>query len=673
MKLTRTFLMVATAVASLMSPQLRATTVFPIATNLSLYEISRGIAFDGTNYLVGMEVGTNVVGQLVSSSGALLGPQIVVGSNPANFFPSIALAFGQANYLLVWSDTSVTSGVDMFGQFISTSGVKVGSAFNLLQSQGSHGFQYVLALASDGTNYLVVWADNYDTESQTSGSFYGQLVTPAGTLSGSEFLISSQIQNGNYAAATFGQTNYLVVWKSNNGNVGNTNQAYGEFVSRDGSAGSPFQISQTASVDQNPLAVAFDGTNYLAVWPWDPGPETEMNVTNWQLFARLVSQTGSFPGSELALITNLNASIPSLAFDGANYLLAYGFDSNTTNADRNLRCQFLDRSASLVGLPFTPFTPQGTNVPLFALNGLLFDGNRFAMAATLGTIAQSNGNTTGFPSSEVFGAFIPAGLCDLSIDPTNAAFAAAGGSDSVSVTASNGCAWTAVSNDGFITITSGTNGTGDGTVQYTVAANTSTNSLMGTMTIAGETFTVTQSGASAETCTFTLSATSVSLPAKGGTKTVKVKAKGTDCAWTAVSNDDFITIIAGAIGSGNGTVDYSVSGNTNTTIRTGTIMIAGETFTVNQAAGGCKLTLSPKDGKFKAAGGSATVKVKTNLSDCDWTAISNDSFITITAGASGAGNGAVSYTVAANTNTTAISGSIAIGGQTFTITQSAAP
>ena len=95
MKLTRTFLMVATAVASLMSPQLRATTVFPIATNLSLYEISRGIAFDGTNYLVGMEVGTNVVGQLVSSSGALLGPQIVVGSNPANFFPSIALAFGQ--------------------------------------------------------------------------------------------------------------------------------------------------------------------------------------------------------------------------------------------------------------------------------------------------------------------------------------------------------------------------------------------------------------------------------------------------------------------------------------------------------------------------------------------------------------------------------------------------
>jgi len=153
---------------------------------------------------------------------------------------------------------------------------------------------------------------------------------------------------------------------------------------------------------------------------------------------------------------------------------------------------------------------------------------------------------------------------------------------------------------------------------------------------------------------------------------VKVKAKGTDCAWTAVSNDDFITIIAGASGSGNGTVDFSVSGNTNTTARSGTITIAGETFTVKQALGGCKLTLSPKNGKFKATGGSATVKVKANLSDCAWTAVSNDDFITITAGASGSGNGTVSYTVATNASTTALTGSIAIGGETFTVTESGA-
>ncbi len=49
--------------------------------------------------------------------------------------------------------------------------------------------------------------------------------------------------------------------------------------------------------------------------------------------------------------------------------------------------------------------------------------------------------------------------------------------------------------------------------------------------------------------------------------------------------------------------------------------IADQTFTVNQAAGGCAFKLSPKTGKIKATGGAATVKVTPSLSDCEWTAI----------------------------------------------------
>jgi hypothetical protein len=43
-----------------------------------------------------------------------------------------------------------------------------------------------------------------------------------------------------------------------------------------------------------------------------------------------------------------------------------------------------------------------------------------------------------------------------------------------------------VSNATFITITSGSSGTGNGTVNYSVAANTGTTSRTGTMTIAGQ-------------------------------------------------------------------------------------------------------------------------------------------------------------------------------------------
>jgi hypothetical protein len=392
--------------------QTNAATVYPIATNLNLLEISCGIAYGGTNYLVGMEVGANVVGQLVSTNGTLQGSQINVGSNPG-FPPNIALAFGPTNYLFAWSDNSVGSGVDMYGQFISRSGAKVGSRFNLLSSIGSHGFQYVKAMASDGTNFLVVWADGYNSVSQTSGSFYGQIVTPSGTLSGSEFLISGQTQNGNSAAVTFGKTNYLVVWQSNAGSTGNTNQAFGEFVSKNGSPGSLFQIGQTSSVDQNPLAVAFDGTNFLAVWSWNPPPETGLTVTNWDLYGRLVSQTGTFPGSELRLVTDPGSQeFPNLAFDGSEYLLGWTddhwSDSETLDVtNHNIRFQYFDRSGDPVGSEFTNFPTVGTNAPLSSFNGLLFDGTRYAAAATLGTIAFTAGNVSGIPSSEVYGSFIP--------------------------------------------------------------------------------------------------------------------------------------------------------------------------------------------------------------------------------------------------------------------------
>jgi hypothetical protein len=40
------------------------------------------------------------------------------------------------------------------------------------------------------------------------------------------------------------------------------------------------------------------------------------------------------------------------------------------------------------------------------------------------------------------------------------------------VTAGQGCSWQAISNANWVTITSGSAGVGNGTVSYTVAANT---------------------------------------------------------------------------------------------------------------------------------------------------------------------------------------------------------
>jgi M6 family metalloprotease-like protein len=169
--------------------------------------------------------------------------------------------------------------------------------------------------------------------------------------------------------------------------------------------------------------------------------------------------------------------------------------------------------------------------------------------------------------------------CTYSISPASRSFDASGGASGISVSTTAGCTWTATSNASWISITSGDSGTGSGTVNYFVAANTITSSRTGTMTVAGQTFTVNQMGGS--TCTYAISPESQSFEAGGGTGSVTMTAPA-DCTWIATSNDLWITIDSGSSGYGNGIVHYSVSAHTVTDSRTGTMTIAEKTFTITQ-------------------------------------------------------------------------------------------
>jgi hypothetical protein len=79
-------------------------------------------------------------------------------------------------------------------------------------------------------------------------------------------------------------------------------------------------------------------------------------------------------------------------------------------------------------------------------------------------------------------------------------------------------------------------------------------------------------------------------------------------------------------------------------------------------------SLSPASRSFSASPASGTISVSVP-SGCNWTAVSNDSFITINSGSSGIGNGIVTYSVAANAAPVR-TGTITAGGQLFTVMQS---
>jgi hypothetical protein len=252
--------------------------------------------------------------------------------------------------------------------------------------------------------------------------------------------------------------------------------------------------------------------------------------------------------------------------------------------------------------------------------------------------------------------------CAFTITPTQESVPSNGGGGRVNVATTDGCGWTASSQaPSWISITSGTSGTGNGTVQYSVSATTGP-ARSGTMTIAGHTFTVNQG----QGCSFTLNPTSANVPDAGGRTSFEVQSTP-GCGWNAsTAQPSWITIVAGTSGNGTGTVQLQIAANAGPS-RTGTVSVADKTFTVTQGSG-CSIVLSSTSASVPAGGGTGNVGV-TAPPGCAWTATSNaPAWLSVTEGTSQTGSGNVGFTASANGGP-ARSGTLTIGGQTFTVSQ----
>ncbi|MGA2751056.1 MAG: Ig-like domain-containing protein, partial [Verrucomicrobiota bacterium] len=371
--------------------------VFPIVTNGT--DTSASVAFDGTNYLVGIQgdyVSSNayqITAQMFGPAGQTIGARISpvpghTGGNPA-------VACSGANYLMVWPDDYLGgNNSSLCGQIVSPLGALVGSWFPITTNSAQNRPE----AAYGSGEYLVVWEDY---SSGNNWAIYGQLVSLTGALVGSEMLICAPTdgQDEKGGAVAFDGANFLVVWQLNSTASGDHNVTYGVFVSPSGTMGTPFAIGQTVSRDRNPLNLVFNGTDYFVVWNYDSEVDNEGNPI-WSLYGRFVSPAGGFSGNEFAILTNGVPRYPALAFDGVNYLLCWNQGWATANSD--VQFQYLNSSGRPFGSQFTPFSAQGNQLPLLA--SLLFDGKRFVAVATLSAGAFTPSPTD---NADVYGAFIP--------------------------------------------------------------------------------------------------------------------------------------------------------------------------------------------------------------------------------------------------------------------------
>ena len=265
-----------------------------------------------------------------------------------------------------------------------------------------------------------------------------------------------------------------------------------------------------------------------------------------------------------------------------------------------------------------------------------------------------------------------AAACVFTVNPRSDSVSADGGQKQIAVTASSPqCSWTARSNNtDWLTVTEGAQGTGTGTVKYEARATTGP-ARTGTIQIAGAAVSIVQ----ASGCRYTISPGSQAVATDGGSGSVTVNS-ATGCEWTAASQASWIAITAGSSGTGAGAFMFTVAANAmGVPARSGTITVNGQTFTVNQAAGPpCVYKIGGNSQAFPASPGGAWSIAVGTAPACSWTASSNAAWAPITAGASGAGNGLVTFTVSPNPpGNPARVATITIGpGLTFTVVQDAA-
>jgi hypothetical protein len=403
----------------------------------------------------------------------------------------------------------------------------------------------------------------------------------------------------------------------------------------------------------------------LLNWLTDANIETVTATGTYRIFAHDSPSPGGIRALKIAKGTSKNywvefrQAMSGNAKNGA--LIRWDYGSTQT--------QVLDMN------PSTAWTRFPSDEPL-AIGQSFYDSTHQIKITVLG-----KGGTT--PESldvkVELNTSTPTPSCSYAISPGSQSFNSTGGTGSINVTATSGCAWTAASNQSFAAVTSGGSGSGSGVVNYSVAANSASSTRSATLTIGGQTFTVQQGAAATPVGTYTLVATP-SVVAPGGAVAVNFTAPAGSSYYDWVGlfkvgdlNTNYIN---------GGYTNGGTSGVFNVTMPAEagqyefrylldngyTSVITSNTVTVQSVS--CSYSISPASQNLGSDSETGSFGITTGTG-CSWTTSVSSAWLTISSAASGTGSGTVSYAITANTGA-ARSGTITIAGQTLTVNQAGA-
>jgi Leucine-rich repeat (LRR) protein len=260
-------------------------------------------------------------------------------------------------------------------------------------------------VAFDGVNYLVAYTT-------PSASIEGQFIDKNGNNVGGPFNIVPSAERGYAPAIAYGEGKYLVVYYDDS-----PTYLYGRFISTSGTVSEPIIIAAGSSSSSR-SGVAFGISDFMVVWG------------NYNIQAQRVNPDGTLNGTQIVISADgRNNQYPSLAFDGANYLVIWASESYVNALDFDIYAARVSESGSLLGTSpiIVSATPgaqgswrkmgvaYGTNAFLVAWedlagsprkvygrrigpNGVPIDTDRFAIATN--PICGSAGPRVGFDGTD---------------------------------------------------------------------------------------------------------------------------------------------------------------------------------------------------------------------------------------------------------------------------------
>jgi hypothetical protein len=259
--------------------------------------------------------------------------------------------------------------------------------------------------------------------------------------------------------------------------------------------------------------------------------------------------------------------------------------------------------------------------------------------------------------------------CTYVLSSSTGSVSSGGGSLNFSLNTGADCAWTFNPGAAWVEYIGPSSGTGPASFPLTVTANSTLSTRSTTLVVVGRPFTINQTGLP---CSYSLSESNPVFSSAGGSNvgSINIGSTGAGCGWTITPSAPWLTP-ASASGSGTSTVSFSVAANPDASARSAKLIIAGQQVNVSQAGTTCSFQLLNSSAAAPALGTNSFVRVAT-ANACSFSAVSNAAWIVLTS-SSFSGTSNVNFTVQANPSATARSGTLTIAGQSFAVTQAAAP